>query len=82
MLGRLRRVDARDERKRTEGYPLRFRVGHHHDAAHQNDVFGMPNFMRFSARQTHEKRLKRATFNPCSNGFGVHTSKSTTWKKP
>ena len=78
MLGRLRTIDARNERERTERHPFRFRVGNDHDASHQDDVFGVPNFVRFAPGKAHNKRLKRATLNPGLNGFGVHTAKFTT----
>lgn len=72
MLGRLRSVDACNQGKRTEGHPLRFWIGHHHDASQQDHIFGMPNFVRLAAGEPHDKRLKRATLNPGLNGFGVH----------
>jgi hypothetical protein len=75
MLGRrLRIVDARDERKRTEGDPFRFRIGNDHDAPHQNHVFRMAHRVCPAACKPYHKPLKRATVNPCSNSLGVHTS--------
>lgn len=80
MLGRLRTVDARDERERAKRHPFGFRVCNHHEASHQDDVFGVPNFVHFAAGKTNDKWLKRATINPCLNGFGVHTDQfSTHW---
>lgn len=73
MLCRLRTVDARDQRERTERNPFCLGICNDHDASHQDDVLRMTDFVHFAAGEAHDKRLKGAAFNPCLNCVGVHS---------